>query len=314
MTASEELASWRIATTSLLVKSPTFPAKIQEKVAHLAEQLDSLLSPIASQMFKPNVRLRKLRAHLQLAADLAIEFSMEPSLFVFYQIPPGDLCNNFTMTDVIGLLPEGEMDGVTNGNTVELMVYPLVKRVPMGMEDLSQGVVIAKAKVLVKKQVVVEAMNSLEGEDKEEVPREWKELEFPGAWKQDEVTGVWNQDEGVCLGDAMVNLNLQQQEIVDGENVNVQQHEQQLEVVDVGNMNVQQQQQQQQLEVVDRENMNVQQQQQQQQQQQEVGMPIQDVRTEPDNTPSSDCIESPLAISNCIEVPLVKDIDMTDAV
>ena len=143
-TAPEEATKWWTSTFKLIVRRNDFQEVISTTAHNLANQIVETLETLAGNtQGAPKVRTRKLKVHIEQAAQLAVEFWNEPSAFSFEDFPPGTPCSESRMSDALGGREDQEMQD--SGSKVMITVHPAVVRIGFAAEE---EVVILKAKVL----------------------------------------------------------------------------------------------------------------------------------------------------------------------
>ena len=158
-TAPEEAIKWRISTVNLIMRQNDFQDVISTKAQNLVNQIVETLQALVgniqgvSNQPVPAARTRKLKALIEKAAKLAVEFQKEPSVFTFKDFDSGTPCIGSQMSDAQCRREDKEMED--SGSQVIITVCPTVVR---RAYEIEEEVVIVKAKVLASMPLLEEAV------------------------------------------------------------------------------------------------------------------------------------------------------------
>lgn len=143
--AMETINTWRMQTTRMIVTDKGFPSRVEKRVSEVADQIEKFLGNLAGG--PPNravARMRRLKAIVAQAAELAVACNKEPSVFHLHHYSPGVKCESSYMTDAHRTVDDEHLGG--SGACVKFTVSPAVLRVPRDAKG--EAVVIAKARVV----------------------------------------------------------------------------------------------------------------------------------------------------------------------
>ncbi|KAF8423930.1 hypothetical protein EV426DRAFT_113877 [Tirmania nivea] len=143
--SGEIINTWRMQTTRMIVGDKDFPSRFERRVCEVTEHIEKLLGPLGSGIPKSaSARMRRLRAIVEQAAELALECNKEPSAFSFLTYNPGHECQSSYMTDAKRTVGDEHLGA--DEACVKFTVSPAVLRAPKNAHD--EPIVIMKARVV----------------------------------------------------------------------------------------------------------------------------------------------------------------------
>ncbi|KAF8448451.1 hypothetical protein BGX38DRAFT_1189078 [Terfezia claveryi] len=142
----DEINNWQMKTTRMIVELKGFPARFKQRVCEVVEYIEKLLGPLGDGTPRRVLaRMRRLKAIVEEAAELALECSKEPAKFYFPTYSLGYQCQARYMTDAHRTVDDEGLGD--DGACVKFTVSPAVLRVSTRNAN-DEPIIIMKARVV----------------------------------------------------------------------------------------------------------------------------------------------------------------------